>query len=257
MRMKMRKKMTRTMMSLLCAFLMLFVTACAPSKPKDTVVTTTLDDSNNITTHPSTSIETTVPQTQETTQSDKTTNPTTTFQNTTYPTTSNPHPRKHRVFTSLDEYCDFAKTIDEQELRSLFTIKNYDESEYFDEKLFEIILKDRQYLLPVIPKGYMFKSIELSTNNPMVIAFERDEKGYGVFCYMSKEEKMPYTEENECFLKSDGTKVTADYFPAVNGGGTCYWEESGYQCFAWFTNENKEEMWNLIKEFELKIMPIE
>ncbi len=251
-------RIQRLLMCLLGIFLMLFITACSPTKPTSTTVTTTFDNSNIITTHPSTSVVTIAPPTQETTQNSKTTTTTTTSQSTTSkPTIYVTYPQKQKRFTSLDEYCQFVKTVDEQELRSIFTMQNSDASGYFNEKTFEIILQDRQYFLPTVPNGYTFKSITMFTLEPLLVVFKQSDKEYGIYCFMSKEEKMPYTEENESFLKSDGTRVTVDYFPAINGGGTCYWEKSGYQCFAWFTNENKEEMWNLIKEFELKIMPIE
>ena len=254
----MRKKMPRTMMSLLCAFLMLFVTACVPTKPTNTTVTTTFDNSNTTTTYPSISIETTDPPTQETTQNSKTTTTTTTSQSTTSkPTIYVTYPQKQKRFTSLDEYCQFVKTVDEQELRSIFTMQNSDGSGYFDKKTFEIILQDQQYFLPVIPVGYTFKYIRLATIDALLISFEQDNIEYCIFCFMSKEEKMTYMQENESFLKSDGTKVVVEYSPIDDGGGTCYWEESGYQCFAWFKKENKKQMWDLIKAFELKIMPIE
>lgn len=258
--MKMKMRIRRLLVGLLGAFLIFFVTACSPTKPTDTTVTTTLADSNITTTHPSPPAETTAPHTQENTRSDKTTITTTASQSTTSKPTSITYPQKYKAFTSLDDYCHFAKTVDEQELRSFFTKKNYDGSQYFDEKTFEIILQDRQYLLPVIPTGYTFKGIELATINPMVIAFERDEKEYAVCCRMSKTKKRLDVEENDSFFKQDGTKVTVAYYPsnAVHaGGGTCYWEESGYQCFTRFTKENKEQMWDFIKSFELKIVSIE
>ena len=255
----MKMRIQRPLVCFFGVFLVLFVTACAPTKLTDTTVTTTFDNGNTTTTHPSTSIETTVPQTQETTRSDKTKNSTTTFQSITH-TTSPPHPKKYKAFTSLDDYCNFAKTVDEQELRSIFTMQNSDDSGYFDEKTFEIILKDRQYFVPIIPTGYTFKGIELSTINPMVIAFEREGKEYALCCYMSKTKKRLDVEEDDSFSKQDGTKVTVDLYPDNSvsaGGGTCYWEESGYQCFTRFTKEDKEKMWDFIKTFELKIMPIE
>ena len=136
-------------------------------------------------------------------------------------------------------------------------MQNSDGSGYFDKKTFEIILQDQQYFLPTIPNGYTFKSISMFTLEPLLVVFKQNGKEYGIFCFMSKEKKMTYMQENESFLKSDGTKVVVEYSPIDDGGGTCYWEESGYQCFAWFKKENKKQMWDLIKAFELKIMPIE
>ena len=230
---------------------MLFVTACVPSKPTDTTVTTTFADKNTTTT---TFVGTATTCTKEKTPSKETTITTTTIPGRkTYVSYS----QKQKAFISLDDYCHFVKTVNEQELRSIFEKKEYDGAMYFDKDKFQIILQDCQYFLPVIPVGYTFKYIRLATIDPSLISFEQDNIEYCIFCFMSKEEKMTYMQENESFLKSDGTKVVVEYSPIDDGGGTCYWEESGYKCFAWFKKENKKQMWDLIKAFELKIMPIE
>ncbi len=69
--MKMRKKMTRTMMSFLCAFLTLFLTACGPEKPVPSVTTITTSTT-------STSLTTSVTEKTPTTSSTKTKKPETT-----------------------------------------------------------------------------------------------------------------------------------------------------------------------------------
>ena len=67
----MRKKMTRTMMSLLCAFLTLFLTACGSEKPVPSVTTITTSTT-------STSLTTSVTEKTPTTSSTKTKKPETT-----------------------------------------------------------------------------------------------------------------------------------------------------------------------------------
>ncbi len=73
----MRKKMTRTMMSLLYAFLLLFLTACGPEKPI-TSVTTTHTSTESTTSSTSFSEQTTTTQPTSTTSTSLTTSATTT-----------------------------------------------------------------------------------------------------------------------------------------------------------------------------------
>ncbi len=250
-------RIRRLIVCLLGVFITFFLTACTPTKPTDTTVTTTFVNINTTTTtrYPSTLVGTTTTHTRVDVPSNQTTINTTSSQGTTKLCYS--YPQKYKAFTTIEDYCNFVKTADEQTLRSIFTKKEYDGSMYFDKDKFQIILQDCQYFLPVIPVGYTFKYIRLATIDPLLISFEQDNIEYCIFCFMSKEEKMTYMQENESFLKPDGTKVVVEYSPIDDGGGTCYWEESGYQCFAWFKKENKKQMWDLIKAFELKIMPIE
>ncbi len=73
----MRKKMTRTMMSLFCAFLLLFLTACGPEKPIPSV-TTTHTSTESTTSSTSFSDQTTITQPTSTASTSLTTSPTTT-----------------------------------------------------------------------------------------------------------------------------------------------------------------------------------
>ncbi len=243
---------------LLGVFLTLFLTACMPTKPTDTTVTTTFVNINTTTRYPSTLAGTTTTHTRADVPSNQTAINTTPSQGTTKLCYS--YPQKYKAFTTIEDYCNFVKTADEQTLRSIFTKKEYDGSPYFEKKTFEIILQDRQYLLPVIPTGYTLKGIRLKTLDPMTVALEWEEKEYAISCFMSRTEKMPGVEEDDSFFKQDGTRVSVDYYPVdgpMSGDGTCYWEESGYTCFMYFTKENKEQVWDLVKAFELKIVSIE
>ncbi len=245
---------------LLCIVLALFLTACAPtSSVTDPTGTTTVADIATTTTCSSTVADaTTVIQGKESTRGNGPMTTTTIPQSTTT-TIYRTYAQKYKIFPTLDEYCDFVKTANEQTLRSIFTKKEYDGSSYFDEENFEIILQDRQYFLPVLPVGYAFKFIKMETYDPMTIALERDGEEYYIYCSMSQTQKYPSVEEDDSFLKQDGTKVTVNNLPnnPLNpGGGTCYWEENGYQCSIQFTQANKEQVWDLVKAFEMKIVPI-
>lgn len=44
---------------------------------------------------------------------------------------------------------------------------------YFEKDNFQIILQDRQYLLPVVPTGYTFKEISLATINHNMVQYPR------------------------------------------------------------------------------------
>ncbi len=253
-------RIRRLIVCLLGVFITFFLTACTPTKPTDTTVTTTFVNINTTTTtrYPSTLVGTTTTHTRVDVPSNQTTINTTSSQGTTKLCYS--YPQKYKAFTTIEDYCNFVKTADEQTLRSIFTKKEYDGSPYFEKKAFEIILQDRQYLLPVIPTGYTLKHIRLETLDPMTVVLEWEEEEYAISCFMSRTEKMPGVEEDDSFFKQDGTKVTVDNWPSISldaGGGICYWEESGYQCFIWFTKENKEQVWDLVKAFELKIVSIE
>ena len=245
---------------ILGVLLAFFLTACAPSNSvTDPTGTTTVVDITTATTYSSSVADaTSITHLHESTRGNEQATSTTIPQNTTT-TIYRTYAQKYKIFSTLDEYCDFVKTANEQTLRSIFTKKKYDGSSYFDEENFEIILKDRQYLLPVLPAGYAFKSIRMETYDPMTITLERDGEEYYIYCSMSQTQKYPSVEEDDSFLKQDGTKVIVNNLPdnALNpGGGTCYWEENGYECSANFTQTNKKHVWDLVKSFEMKIVPI-
>ena len=260
-----KMKIRQLMACLFGVFLTLLLTACTPTKPTNTTVTTTFFNINTTTKYPSTLAGTTTTHTRTDVPSNQTTINTTSSQGTTILCYS--YPQEYKTFTTIEDYCNFVKTADEQTLRSIFTKKEYDGSLYFKKETFEIILQDRQYLLPVIPTGYMFKGIRLRTLDPMAVILEREAEEYAISCFMNRTEKILSVEEDDSFFKQDGTffkqdgtKVTVVMNPDISlyaGGGTCYWEENGYQCFIRFTKENKKQVWDLVKAFELKIVSIE
>ena len=152
------------------------------------------------------------------------------------------------------------ETTDRAMVEELFTVKSQDGTETFVETEFDILLKEQSYLLPMLPNEYQFKTITLTARQPMRIVYDYQGNEYVVTCYLSKIQKQQGLVEQETFTKNNGTQVAVCYDPNTNlapDTGYCFWDEHGYQCLVYFTQTNKEYVWDLVKAFELKIVSIE
>ncbi len=234
------------------AVILSFLSACAPnnSVTDPTGTTTVADIATTTTCSSSVADATTVIQGKESTADKTAAKPTQDCVRPALP---------QEQFQSIEKYRKFMETADRAMLEELFTVKSQDGTETFIETEFDVLLKEQSYLLPILPNEYQFKTITLTARQPMRIQYYYQGNDYVVTCYLSKTEKQQGLMEQDAFTKNDGTQVAVYYDPntdLVPDTGYCFWDEYGYQCVVYFTQANKEQVWDLVKAFEMKIVPI-
>lgn len=165
----------------------------------------------------------------------------------------------YKRFSTVEAYCDFLESADEATLRTVFSKKEYDGTMYFHEETFENVLKDREYLVPVIPEGYTLEHICLATLESPKVVLKKGDHTYTVHFAPSKSRKIEGMKTDESFVREDGTPVRVDYFPdngSLAGGGVCLWDAHGYECDMEYTKEEKETVFELIRKLEFQLVKI-
>lgn len=162
--------------------------------------------------------------------------------------------QEYKAFNSIKDYVSFVKSADLALLKETFTKLGSDFKPEFDASKFEMLLEHRQFVRPVLPSDYTIQSLVMATYDPLTVNCTYQDTALSFVCYLNTADKWD-GHADKTFRKKGDIAVIVDYFPNTDGG-TCLWEENGYQCAAIFNGENEDAVLGLVKELEMRFEAI-